>query len=294
MSEPRPMPTESRAGLARHAIGNTPSRIDRDVSHDTWKLMNKVLALALNTTREAVRNRVLYSILFFAVLMVVVSAIFGSASIGDPMRYVKDFSLMSISLFGVIIAVVLGVNLLHQELSKRTILNTLSKPLARWQFVVGKFLGLFLTLVLIIAVMAIGLALFLSSIEGYLDWGILVAAAATLLEIMIVIAFAVFFSSLVVTPTLAGMFTIGCFIAGRSLQYLDYFRTDETNPFIRTSAAILNGLLPNLDHFVLGDQIVHGSSINAAYLVYLVGYAVSYSALLLLIATGLFSRREFK
>lgn len=256
--------------------------------------MSKVLALALNTTREAVRNRVLYSILFFAVLMVVVSAIFGSASIGDPMRYVKDFSLMSISLFGVIIAVVLGVNLLHQELSKRTIFNTLSKPLARWQFVVGKFLGLFLTLALIVAVMASGLTVFLSLIEGHLDWGILVASGASLLEIMIVIAFAVFFSSLVVTPTLAGMFTIGCFIAGRSIQYLDYFRTDDTNPFIHFSVAVLDALLPDLGRFVLGDQIVHGTSIDATYLLYLAGYAVSYSALLLLVAAGLFSRREFK
>ena len=98
--------------------------------------------------------------------MVAVSAVFGSASIGDRMRYVKDFSLMSISLFGVIIAVVLGVNLLHQELSRKTILNTLSKPLARWQFVLGKFLGLFTTLVLIISAMSLGLAFFLSWIEG--------------------------------------------------------------------------------------------------------------------------------
>lgn len=256
--------------------------------------MSKVAALALNTTREAIRNRVLYSILFFAVLMVGVSAIFGSASIGDQMRYIKDFSLMSISLFGVIIAVVLGVNLLHQELSRKTILNTLSKPLARWQFVLGKFLGLFITLALIIAAMSVGLALFLSVIEGHFDWSILVASAGALLEIMIVIAFAVFFSSLVVTPALAGLFTISCFIAGRSIQYLSYFLSDDTNPALQFAARSLDAVLPSLDLFLLADRTVHGEQIELAYLAYLLAYALCYSAALLVAATALFSRREFK
>jgi len=256
--------------------------------------MNKVLALALNTTREAIRSRVLYSILAFAILMVGISAIFGSASIGDQIRYIKDFSLMSISLFGVIIAVVLGVNLLHNELHNKTILNTLSKPVARWQFVLGKFLGLFATLVAVIAGMAVGLSVFLTLLEGRFDPGILIAAAASLLEIMIVIAFAVFFSSLVVTPTLAGMFTIGCFIAGRSTQYLEYFLAEDTGAVLRFGAKLLNALLPRLDHFLLADRLVYGEPVSGATILFLIAYAVSYSAVLLLVAVGLFSRREFK
>ncbi len=256
--------------------------------------MSKIFALALNTTREAIRNRVLYSILAFAVLMVAVSAVFGSASIGDQIRYIKDFSLMSISLFGVIIAVVLGVNLLHQELSKKTILNTLSKPVARWQFVVGKFVGLLFTLSVVIAGMAVGLGMFLTLLEGRFDNIILVAAFASLLEIMVVIAFAVFFSSLVVTPTLAGMFTLGCFIAGRSTQYLDYFLSNDTSPFIRSLARMLNAALPRLDYFLLGDRLVNGDMIGAGTLLFLIGYAIAYSAVLLLLAAGFFSRKEFK
>ncbi len=256
--------------------------------------MNKVLALALNTTREAVRSRVLYSILAFAILMVGISTIFGSASIGDQIRYIKDFSLMSISLFGVIIAVVLGVNLLQQELQHKTILNTLSKPVARWQFVLGKFLGLFATLVAVIVSMAAGLAMFLWFLEGRFDPGILVAAAASLLEIMIVVAFAVFFSSLVVTPTLAGMFTIGCFIAGRSTQYLDYFLSDTTNSLLRVAAKVLHAALPRLDHFLLADRLVYGESVAVGTMLFLTAYALSYSAVLLLLAVGLFARREFK
>lgn len=256
--------------------------------------MNKVLALALNTTREAIRSRVLYSILAFAILMVAISAVFGSASIGDQIRYIKDFTLMSISLFGVIIAVVLGVNLLQQELRNRTILNTLSKPLARWQFVLGKFLGLLTTLAVVVTGMAVGLMVFLSILEGSIDWSVLVAAGASLLEIMIVIAFAVFFSSLVVTPTLAGMFTIGCFIAGRSTQYLDYFLSEDSGAAMRFAAGALDAILPRLDHFLLADRLVYGEPVAPGTIVFLIGYAVSYSAVLLLLAVGLFSRREFK
>lgn len=256
--------------------------------------MSKILALALNTTREAIRNRVLYSILAFAVLMVAVSAVFGSASIGDQIRYMKDFSLMSISLFGVIIAVVLGVSLLHQELSKRTILNTLSKPVARWQFVVGKFVGLLFTLTVVTFGMTIGLGLFLALLEGRFDFSILVAAFASLLEIMVVIAFAMFFSSLVVTPTLAGMFTLGCFIAGRSTQYLDYFLTGDTAPSLRALARALDAILPRLDHFLIADRLVYGETVAPGTILYLIGYACSYSGVLLLLAAGLFSRREFK
>src|SRR5437016_4927571 len=133
--------------------------------------MRKVLAIALNTGREAVRNRILYSILFFAVLMVGVAAVFGAASIGDQAKYMKDFSLMSVSLFGVIIAIVLGVNLLHQELGKKTIFNILSKPVARWQFIVGKFVGLVATLTLVVGGMSASVILAFAWSTGHVDGG---------------------------------------------------------------------------------------------------------------------------
>jgi ABC-type transport system involved in multi-copper enzyme maturation permease subunit len=254
----------------------------------------KILALALNTAREAVRNRLLYSIVFFAVIMVGISAVFGSASIGDQMKFIKDFSLMSISLFGVIIAVVLGVNLLHQELTRKTILNTLSKPVARWQFILGKFFGLLITLTIIVSAMCAALTLFLASLEGEFDWGLMVASGAALLEIVIIIAIAIFFSSLVVTPTLAGLFTIACFIAGRSSAYLHYFFSDEHSLMTQSSARVLSWILPRLDMFLLGDRVVYGDLIDSGYLLFLIGYAFAYSAVLLLLAIGLFSRREFK
>lgn len=255
--------------------------------------MRQIAAIAVNTAREAIRNRILYSILFFAVLMVGIAAVFGAASIGDPLKYMKDFSLMSVSLFGVIIAVVLGVNLLHQELGKKTIVNILSKPVGRWQFLVGKFLGLVGTLMIVVGAMATGVVVAFGLFTGALDWGLVVAAGAALLEIMIVIAVAVFFSSLVVTPSLAGMFTAATFIAGRSSSYLLYFTGDDHPPIMRTLANALYWALPRLDHYAIADQLVYGQMLPPAYLVTLVAYAGAYTALLLLLSTALFSRREF-
>jgi ABC-type transport system involved in multi-copper enzyme maturation permease subunit len=255
--------------------------------------MKSIAAIALNTAREAIRNRILYSILFFAVLMVAVAALFGAASIGDPAKYMKDFSLMSVSLFGVIIAIVLGVNLLHQELGKKTIYNILSKPVARWQFLVGKFFGLLATLSLIVAVMSAGVVGAFALLSGRLDWGLAVASFATLLEIMVVIAVALFFSSLVVTPALAGMFTAATFIAGRSASYLLYFLKGEHPRAVEALAHALYWALPRLDRFTVADRVVYGDLPDPSYLVALLAYAAAYAAILLLLSVALFSRREF-
>lgn len=255
--------------------------------------MRKVLAIALNTAREAIRNRILYSILFFAVLMVGVSAVFGAASIGDQVKYMKDFSLLSVSLFGVIIAIVLGVNLLHQELGKKTIVNILSKPVARWQFLVGKFLGLFATLGVVVGAMSAGVVFAFARFTGALDWGLVLAAGSALLEVMVVIAVALFFSSLVVTPALAGMFTAATFVAGRSSSYLLYFLGDDHPAGIRAVAHTLYWALPRLDRFVIADRIVYGDIPPTGDLLAMVVYAGAYSLMLLLLSAALFSRREF-
>jgi ABC-type transport system involved in multi-copper enzyme maturation permease subunit len=253
----------------------------------------KLLAVALNTFREAVRNKILYSLVFFAALVVAIAAVFGSVSIGDQMKFIKDFGLMSISLFGMVIAIVLGVNLLNNELGKKTILNILSKPVARSEFISGKFLGLFATLTLVVGLMSVGLIGFLMLFEGRIDWGLGLASGTTLLELMVVIAFALFFSAIVVTPTLAGLFTAAMFVVGRSSGYLRYFFGKDYPHSIRALAQGLYWVVPHLDRFNIADQVVYGDQVDVEHLVAIFAYAVSYSMVLLLLAIALFSRREF-
>ncbi|GIW40567.1 MAG: hypothetical protein KatS3mg076_1144 [Candidatus Binatia bacterium] len=252
-----------------------------------------VWAIARNTAREAIRNKVLYSILFFAFLVVGISAVFGAASIGDELKFIKDFSLLSISLFGVVTTVVLGVNLLHKELGKRTILNILSKPVARWQFVLGKYVGLLCTLALLVGLMAAALSGFLGLLEGRVDWGLALASSAILLELAVVLAVAVFFSCIVVTPTLAGLFTAAVFVAGRSAAHLRYFLEDPSGGFEDVVFSGLYAVLPHLHRFWISDQVVYGRAFSPEYFAYLALYASSYAGALLLLGIFFFSRREF-
>ncbi len=253
----------------------------------------KVLAIALNTSREAIRNKVLYSIFFFACLVTAVSALFGSASIGDTGKFVRDFSLFSISLFGVVTTVVLGVNLLNKELVKRTIYNILSKPVARWQFVIGKFLGLLATLLIMMALMSAALLLLLWLMERRLGWELLPAIGAMCMELGILLAVAIFFSSIVVTPALAGLFTVATFIAGRSAPMLFYFFTDEQPAGLRYGMQALYAILPHLDRFYVADRVVAGVPPPPVYYLHASIYAVAYATLLLILSVAIFRRREF-
>jgi ABC-type transport system involved in multi-copper enzyme maturation permease subunit len=253
----------------------------------------KVLAIALNTSREAIRNKVLYSILLFAVLVTGISAAFGSASIGDTIKFVKDFSLFSISLFGVVTTVVLGVNLLNKELGKRTIYNILSKPVARWQFLVGKFLGLLVTLAVMMALMTTALLILLYVLEDRADWQIVPVVVVMLLELAVLSAAAIFFSSIVVTPSLAGLFTAATFIAGRSTPALGYFVGTDQPTALRYTARILYAILPHLNQFYIADRVAYGMTLPSTFYLHALVYATGYAGLLLTLSVAIFQRREF-
>jgi len=253
----------------------------------------KILAIALNTSREAIRNRILYSLLLFAVLLTGIAGAFGSVSIGDTMQFIEDFSLFSISLFGVVTTVVLGVSLLSKELDKRTIYNILSKPVARWQFLIGKFLGLLATMVIMMALISTLLIGLLCLLEGRISWGLIPVVAGMLLELAVLLAVAIFFSCIVVTPSLAGLFTLATFLAGRSAGMLSYFFDSEQPPLVRYTMQAVYAVLPHLDRFYVADQVVSGHILPPAYYLDASLYAAAYAGALLALSVMIFRRREF-
>lgn len=252
----------------------------------------RFLTIAVNTFREAVRNKVLYSILLFAFVLVVIAVILGASSLGDPTKFAKDFATMAVSLFSVVIAAVLGATLLQKELGRKTILNLLSKPVARWEFIFGKFLGLFFTLAVICGAMSLLSMLVLWGFESRPDWGLLLVACTSMLELMIVVGVALFYSSIVVTPALAGMFTAATFVAGRSSAYLVILFKNEYPPLVQTAAQVLYWALPHLDRYNINDQVVYAERIDPLYLAHLLLYALAYTGVMLLLSFAIFSRRE--
>lgn len=255
-----------------------------------------ISTIAINTYRELVRGKVLYIVLFFAVVVVSVGALFGSVTIGDQVVVIKDFGLFSISLFNVAFAVIAGSALLQKELMRKTIFNILAKPVPRWKFLVGKYLGMLMTSFLLLALMSIALQIFLFCFEGRVDTALVWAYLHMALEMMIVCAAAIFFSSLVVTPVLTGLFTFGLFLAGRSVEYLLYFiREGAVSDPLAAVLTILYYLLPHLNRLNMANDVVMGSSLswNLSYFCWAVLYSLGYSGVLLGFAKLFFERREF-
>ncbi|MCB0322050.1 MAG: ABC transporter permease subunit [Bdellovibrionales bacterium] len=254
----------------------------------------KVSAIMINTFREAVRNKILYSVVLFAVVLVGISAFFGAVSIGSQEKVIKDFGLFSLSFFGVIITILSGVSLLNKELKQKTIYNILSKPVDRWQFILGKHLGLTLTVSLLVGLMGVGLIGFVAFFEGRIDLLLFQGIFFVILEVTLMAAVAIFFSSLVVTTTLTGIFTLGTYVAGRSIAYLRYFieAGDGYNPALAKLIGILDWVLPDLSLFNVHDVLVDGGSVTGNHAAYAICYCVSYSLVALTLAAIIFERRE--
>lgn len=254
----------------------------------------KVLAIALNTHREAVRNKILYSVVLFAAVLIGVSALFGSVTIGSQVKVIKDFGLFSLSFLGALITIIAGGSLLSRELKQRTVYNILSKPVSRAQFIVGKYLGLTLTVQVLIALMGLGLVGFLALMEGTVDLLLFQGIFLVLLEVAVVAAVSMFFSALVVTTTLSGLFTLAFYIAGRSITYFGYFLKEsaDTPTVVSRIVQIFDAILPDLSLFNHGDTLVYGHAVSAATAGTAAAYAFAYSVVALLLAVIIFERRE--
>lgn len=250
--------------------------------------------IACNTLRESIRSKILYSLLFFAALILIVSAFFGTVTIGDQIKVIKDFGLFCASIFSVAFAVISGAALLHKELSRKTVYNILAKPVGRGEFLVGKYLGLFGTTAVLVTLMSAGLFVFVYLFEGSFDLLIWQAAYYMLLELVIVCAAAIFFSSVVVTPMLSGLFSFGIFLAGRSTDYLLYFVNGSATPTAATKVlTLLYWILPHLNLLNVSDQIVFGNALDGEHMIWSTAYALAYATALLMLATFIFRRREF-
>ncbi|NMC63083.1 MAG: ABC transporter permease subunit, partial [SAR324 cluster bacterium] len=189
--------------------------------------MKSILVIAVNSYREAVRSKILYTMFVFAIILILAAFFFGTVSIGSQSVVIQNFGLFAISVFTVAFACISGSSFLFKELKHRTIFTVLSRPVSRWQFIVGKYLGMLMTVTVMIIIMGAGLSLFVYAIEGALSHLLVKAYYNIWLELTIICAAAIFFSSIVVTPLLRGLLTFGIFLAGRSVEYLLYFVKDR-------------------------------------------------------------------
>ncbi len=254
--------------------------------------MRVIWNIGANTFREAIRNRVLYIILVFAFFFILGSRFLGSISVGQDVKIIKDMGLAGISLFAVLVAIFVGTSIVYQEIERRTIYTILSKPVRRREFVIGKYLGLCMTLATVVAAMTVVLGLQLWLVGAGFDLSFLVAISLTLAELFVITSVAVLFST-VASPLLSAVFTFCFYIIGHTIRNILGLLQFVDSDIVRRFLSGIYFVLPNLDNFNVHREVVHGLPLAWPAIGYSLGYGVAYSALMLTLAALALGKRDF-
>ncbi len=259
-------------------------------------MVGRIVAIARNAFREAVRDRVLYNLVLFVLLLTGAAIFIGELSGGQERKIIVDLGLSAMLLFGVFIAIFVGVGLVYKEIERRTIYTIFAKPVTRGEFIVGKYLGLCLTLLVNVVVMGAGVSLALIYVSRGWDPLVLSIWSAILLiylELMILTGVALLFSSFS-SPALSALLTFFIFIIGHFSADLKGLATSMGSTGARWLFSGLYYLLPNLANLSYITPAAHGQVPDAAHVAAVGLYSLIYIAVILSVATLIFSRRNFK
>ncbi|MCH2254838.1 MAG: ABC transporter permease [Vicinamibacterales bacterium] len=268
--------------------------------------MSVIPQIALQVFRESVRDKVFYNLVLFAVLLIAASYLIGQLTAGQEVKIIKDLGLGATQVFGLFIAVFIGIGLVSKEVERRSIYSLLAKPVRRHELILGKYAGLVLTLAVNIVVMAVALY----AVLGYMSWveteefrqsweapatdpAMLLAIFLIFAQLMLVTAIALFFSTFS-GPILAAVLTFGLVGVGHFNADLRNFENVVDSRAAAYLARALYYGLPNLAPFDVKAEVVHAQPVSLGYVALTTGYAVAYIAALLLAAMFIFSRRDFR
>jgi ABC-type transport system involved in multi-copper enzyme maturation permease subunit len=265
-----------------------------------------VSRVAVNVFRESIRDRVPYNLVLFAILLIGSSILLAQLTAGQDVKIIKDLGLAATSLFGLFIAIFIGIGLVSKEVERKSIYALLTKPVSRPQFIAGKYLGLVLTLAANIAVMTLALyavLAFMTWMEtpefkaGWdapgVDPALLKAVFLIFVQLMIVTAVALFFSTFS-SPILSASLTLGLYVVGQFNADLRNFDQVVESRTVAWIARAIYHLVPDLSAFDVKTQVVHGLYVPAGYLGMTALYGMLYVGALLLASIAIFSRRDFK
>lgn len=254
--------------------------------------MKSLLVVAQNTFRETVRDKILYNLVFFALLLIGASVLLGTLTIGEQEKIINDVGLAAINLVGIIIAIFVGISLVTKEIERRTVYTILARPITRTQFVLGKFCGLGAVVGVNIAVM-LGMFIVTIWLSGNAIHGSLFQAVQlTLVETLLVTALAMFFSTFS-SATLSAIMTIGFYVIGHLTT--DMKGIAEKSKSMATEL-IMSGIYyvcPNLEWLNIKGQAARGVMVSGEYQLAATAYGLVYAGLLLLGACRIFERRDF-
>jgi len=256
--------------------------------------LNRIVSIAKNTFREAVRDRVLYNLVLFVLLIIAAAILLGDLTDGQEARTIVNIGLNAMLMFGAFIAIFVGVALVSKEIEKRTVFAIFAKPVSRSEFIIGKYLGLCLTLGVNVAIMGIGVSLALiyvgnSSLAASI-WG---SVVLVFFELTILTAVATLFSSFS-SPALSALLTFFVFLIGHFSSSLRDLAQGLSSQFAKYFFDAIYYVLPNLSHFTFATNAAHGEVPPLSMLGGSILYAVLFDTILIAVTTLIFSRRNFK
>jgi ABC-type transport system involved in multi-copper enzyme maturation permease subunit len=263
--------------------------------------MTRILAIARNAFRENIRDKILYNLILFALIMILSSLALGQLTLGNEQKVLLDLGLFSISVIGMLIAIFIGIGLVYKELEKRTIYALIAKPVHRYELILGKYLGLLFTLLVNLAIMTVGLEIALLyagriGLGGHLR--LLPAVYLVFLSLALVTALALLFSTFS-TPALSALFSFFLWIAGhfgKDLQSLGEITKSASAKWI---CNILYYVIPNFANFSIDSRNViqdaaYYQPMNPYSIAGATLYCILYCAVILSISVSIFMRRDFK
>jgi ABC-type transport system involved in multi-copper enzyme maturation permease subunit len=264
--------------------------------------MRRILVIAGNTYRETVRDKILYNLILFALIMILSSLALGQLTLGNENKVILDLGLSSISIFGTLIAIFIGIGLVYKELEKRTVYALLAKPVHRHELILGKYLGLLFTLFVNLAIMAVGLELALLY-SGHIGWishlRVLPAVYLIFLSLALATALALLFSTFS-TPALSALFTFFLWIIGHFGRDLMDFGELTKSVSVKWLCRVLYYGIPNFSNFNKIDSrsvlqsAGYSLPIDYAAIAGATLYCVLYTAFVMSLSISIFARRDFK
>lgn len=258
------------------------------------KFISNLFTISRNTFRESVRDRILYNLVLFVLLITAATVFLGELTAGNEARVIVNLGLTAVLFFGAFIAIFVGVGLVSKEIEKRTVYAIFSKPVSRSEFIIGKYLGLCLTLLVNVAIMAVGISLALLYVGGSnLIVSSLTAILLIYFELIILTSVAILFSSFS-SPILSALLTFLIFVIGHFSAALKQVAESLGTTSARLFFNTLYFILPNLSFFSITTNAAHGQTPSFAYVLQAAIYAIIYVCVMLAVSSFVFSRRNFK
>jgi ABC-type transport system involved in multi-copper enzyme maturation permease subunit len=253
--------------------------------------MTSVLVLARNTYREIIRDRILYGLMVFAVMLIALSIALGQLSFAEQARITVDFGFTAIHLSAVILSIFVGSTLVGREIEKKTILTLLVRPISRTQFIVGKSFGLMGVILMSMLILTVVLAGILLTLDLAPNMAFAVGLFGVVLEAAVLLCVTLFFGSFS-SPILSVSFTLGVFLIGHWLDSLRYFAEKSGNQAFVFSARIIRAVLPNLEYFNWRSLFVYGDAVSYNDVVWVTVYCLAWAALLISISAIILGKRD--